>query len=294
MPANLSPEYKAAEAHFRQAREPKERLEWLREMLRVIPKHKGTDHLQGDIKRKIKDLADELEGPRKGGARSTPAVVTRPEGAAQLALIGPPNSGKSSLHMRLTGSHAHVAPYPFTTLYPEPGMMPHADIHFQLLDLPAISPEHPVPWIADAVQTADACLLVVDLSDPECVEQVQALGKAVGVGLNPATPLGTLEDIVEELDLLLLMTVNPGFGGQRFITSVLPKLQRARALLRERAPSCELEVDGGVDLTTGPLALAAGADVLVAGTCVFAHEGGAGAGVRALREACARGPSAAT
>ena len=125
------------------------------------------------------------------------------------------------------------------------------------------------------------------------VEQVQALGKAVGVGLNPATPLGTLEDIVEELDLLLLMTVNPGFGGQRFITSVLPKLQRARALLRERAPSCELEVDGGVDLTTGPLALAAGADVLVAGTCVFAHEGGAGAGVRALREACARGPSAA-
>src|SRR5262245_48236805 len=174
MPANLSPEYKAAEAHFRKAREPKERLGWLREMLRVIPKHKGTDHLQGDIKRKIKDLADELEGPRKGAARSGPAVVTRPEGAAQLALIGPPNSGKSSLHARLTGSHAHIALYPFTTLHPEPGMMPHEDIHFQLLDLPAISAEHPVPWIADAVQTADACLLVLDLSDPECVEQIQA------------------------------------------------------------------------------------------------------------------------
>jgi len=125
------------------------------------------------------------------------------------------------------------------------------------------------------------------------VEQVQALGKAAGVGLNPATPVATVEDIVEELDLLLLMTVNPGFGGQRFIASVLPKLQRARALLRERAPSCELEVDGGVDLATGPLALAAGADVLVAGTCVFAHPGGAGAGVRALREACQRGPAAA-
>src|SRR5262245_8355690 len=175
MPANLSPEYKAAEAHFRKAREPKERLGWLREMLRVIPKHKGTDHLQGDIKRKIKDLADELEGPRKGGTRSSPAVVTRPEGAAQLALIGATNSGKSSLHARLTGSHAHIASYPFTTLHPEPGMMPHEDIHFQLLDLPAISPEHPVPWIADAVQTADACLLVVDLSDPDCVEQMQAL-----------------------------------------------------------------------------------------------------------------------
>jgi len=121
------------------------------------------------------------------------------------------------------------------------------------------------------------------------VDQVQALGKAVGVGLNPATPLNTIEDVVEGLDLLLLMTVNPGFGGQRFITSVLSKLQRARALLAERAPSCELEVDGGIDEATGRLALAAGANVLVAGTCVFAHPGGPGAGVRALRAACAQG-----
>jgi len=124
------------------------------------------------------------------------------------------------------------------------------------------------------------------------VQQVQAMGKAVGVGLNPGTPLNTIEEMVEELDLLLLMTVNPGFGGQKFISSVLSKLQRARALLRERAPACELEVDGGVDMATGPLAVAAGADVLVAGTCVFAHPGGPGAGVRALREACAQGATA--
>src|SRR5262245_52595691 len=102
MPANLTPEYRAAEAAFRQAREPAKRLECLREMLRVIPKHKGTDHLQGDIKRRIKELSAELDRPKSGGAHGGPALVIRPEGAAQIALLGPPNVGKSSLHRRLT------------------------------------------------------------------------------------------------------------------------------------------------------------------------------------------------
>ncbi|MGH8661065.1 MAG: GTPase [Burkholderiales bacterium] len=175
MPANLSPEYKNAEAAFRKAREPRERLDCLREMLRTIPKHKGTDHLQADIKSRIKELSEELEVPKKGPARGGVSHVVRPEGAAQLALIGPPNSGKSSLHARLTGSNAHVAPYPFTTQHPEPGMMTHDDVHLQLVDLPAVSPEHPVPWLGSALQTADACMLVVDLGESTCVEQVQAV-----------------------------------------------------------------------------------------------------------------------
>lgn len=175
MPANLSPEYKAAAAALRKAREPQERLGCLREMLRTIPKHKGTDHLQADIKSRIKELSGELEAPEKGPARGGVSHVVRPEGAAQLALIGPPNSGKSSLHVRLTGSNAHVAPYPFTTRHPEPGMMTHEDVHLQLVDLPAVSTEHPVPWLASALQTADACLLVVDLGESSCVEQVQAV-----------------------------------------------------------------------------------------------------------------------
>src|SRR5262245_63117789 len=103
MPANLTPDYKAAEAAFRKARDLRERLVHLREMLRVIPKHKGTDHLQGDIKRRIKELSEEIERPPRGGARSGPPLLIRPEGAAQLALLGPPNAGKSSLHARLTG-----------------------------------------------------------------------------------------------------------------------------------------------------------------------------------------------
>src|SRR2546428_12302889 len=142
-------------------------------MLRAIPKHKGTEHLQADIKARIKDLADELEGARKGVGHGAPALVIRPEGAAQIALIGPPNAGKSSLHARLTGSAAQAAPYPFTTQYPEPGMMPHENISLQLVDLPAVSPEHPVPWLASTLPTADAGLVVVDLCDPAGLEQVE-------------------------------------------------------------------------------------------------------------------------
>ena len=175
MPANLSPEYKTAEAAYRSAREPRERLELLREMLRVIPKHKGTEHLQADIKARIKDLTAELGSARRGGGHGGPALAIRPEGAAQIVLLGPPNAGKSLLHARLTGSGAHDAPYPFTTQFPEPGMMPHADVHFQLIDLPAVSSEHPVPWLASALQLADAALLVVDPGEPSCVEQLADL-----------------------------------------------------------------------------------------------------------------------
>jgi ribosome-interacting GTPase 1 len=175
MPANLTPEYKAAEAAYRRARDPKERLECLREMLRTIPKHKGTDHLQADIKHRIKEMTEELTGPKKGGTRGGPATVIRPEGAAQIALIGPPNAGKSALHARLTGSNAPSAPYPFTTQFPQPGMLAYEDIYFQLIDLPPVSLDHPVPWLASTLQPADACLLVVDLSDPGCVDQVMNL-----------------------------------------------------------------------------------------------------------------------
>ena len=171
MPANLSPEYKDAEAAFRAAREPKERLVCLREMLRTIPKHKGTDRLQGDIKARIKQLSEELAGPKKGGARGGPALVIRPEGAAQVAVVGPPNSGKSALVARLTGAHAEAGPYPFTTRFPQPAMLPYEDIHFQLVDLPPIARDHPVPWIVNTLQPAGAALLLVDLSDPACLER---------------------------------------------------------------------------------------------------------------------------
>lgn len=175
MPTNATAEYKKAEADFRRARTPEDRLAGLREMLRTLPKHKGTEHLQADIRTRIKELTEELAGPRKGGARTGPTHVVHPEGAGQVALLGPPNSGKSSLHDRLTGSHAAVGPFPFTTQTPQPGMLPHLDVGIQLVDLPPVASQHPVPWLANALQPADGAMLVVDLSDPECVDQVLEL-----------------------------------------------------------------------------------------------------------------------
>ncbi|HEX9186461.1 MAG TPA: GTPase [Vicinamibacteria bacterium] len=204
MPANLSPEYKDAQEKFRRAREPQEKLERLREMLRTIPKHKGTEHLQAEIKSRVKDLVDELGGPRKGAARGGPDLAVRHEGAAQVALVGPPNAGKSSLHARLTGSHAVVGPYPFSTKHPLPGMLLHEDVQIQLVDLPPVAADTFEPWMSGTLHGADAVALVVDLSDPGCVEQLDAVERRLAekkVTLVPrlgeAPPAGPGED---ELD----------------------------------------------------------------------------------------------
>jgi ribosome-interacting GTPase 1 len=178
MPANLSPEYKQAEHAYRAAREPRERLDLLKEMLRTIPKHKGTEHLQADIKSRIKELTEELSGPRKGAARGAQFALRR-EGAAQICLVGAPNAGKSTLHAALTRSHSEVGPFPYTTKAPVPGMLPFEDIAFQLVDLPPVSPEHIEPGTIGALQGADAAWLVVDISDPACTEQTAFIRDAL-------------------------------------------------------------------------------------------------------------------
>jgi ribosome-interacting GTPase 1 len=172
MPANLSPDYKKAEKAFRAARDEQERLGCLKEMLRTIPKHKGTEHLQADIKSRIKQLSEDLAGPKKGASRSGPVHSIRSDGAAQIALIGPPNSGKSSLHVALTGSRAVVGPYPHTTHELMPGMIPFEDVHFQLVDLPPVTADYMDSWFVNVLQSADAALLVVDISDPNCIDHL--------------------------------------------------------------------------------------------------------------------------
>lgn len=101
------------------------------------------------------------------------------------------------------------------------------------------------------------------------IQEIRRLGKKAGVAINPATPASTLHEIIADLDMVLVMTVNPGFGGQRFIESTLPKIAQVRQMIEERGLTCELEIDGGVDAVTAPRGVQAGANVLVAGSSIF-------------------------
>ena len=116
------------------------------------------------------------------------------------------------------------------------------------------------------------------------VQSVRERGKQAGVALNPATPAHVLDDIIDGLDLVLAMSVNPGFSGQRFIDSVLPKIRQIRGTITDRGLSCDLEVDGGVNADTAPDAVSAGVNILVAATAVFKHPDGVEEGIRTLRD----------
>jgi ribulose-phosphate 3-epimerase len=122
------------------------------------------------------------------------------------------------------------------------------------------------------------------------VQQIRRLGKRPGVALNPSTPAHVLEEIVPDLDLVLVMTVNPGFGGQRFIATMVPKIRRVRQMIDRLQPACELEVDGGIDPVTAPTVVEAGARVLVAGSAVFSVPDGVAAAMRRLRDGAAASP----
>ena len=117
------------------------------------------------------------------------------------------------------------------------------------------------------------------------VQRVKALGKRVGVVINPATPAAVLEEILQDVDQVIVMTVNPGFGHQHFIPTTLPKIRRVRRMIDEIKPGCDLEVDGGIEPTTAPLVVDAGANVLVAGSAIFSDGEGVVAAMERLRVA---------
>jgi ribosome-interacting GTPase 1 len=180
MPANLSPEFKEAERRYKTATGWEDKLRALEDMLAWIPKHKGTEKMQADIKTRLARMRE--EGPPKGkaGGRSQQLQVDR-EAEAMAVLFGPPNSGKSSLLRAMSKATPEVAPYPFTTQLPCSGIAHHEDVPLQVVDLPALSAERPLPWVVAVGRNADLLLLVVDLSvDPlsEVHEVVRLLEEA--------------------------------------------------------------------------------------------------------------------
>jgi len=171
MPANLPPQYFDAEKSFREAKDPLEKIAALEEMLAIMPKHKGTDHLRAELRGRIAKLTQ--LAAKKSGARRASMVIER-EGAAQVAVVGLPNAGKSRLIAAITNASPPVAEYPFTTHSATPGMMEFENIKIQMIDTPPLVPQAVEFWLPPLLRRADALLVMVDLSH-EPLEQMKSI-----------------------------------------------------------------------------------------------------------------------
>jgi len=191
MPANRAPQYLEAEAEYKKAQAPEERLACLKRMWALLPKHKGTDKLQAELKAKMSELRDEAEQAKKHPKKGGVSYKFPRQGAGQYVIVGGPNVGKSRLLSRLTRATPEVAPYPFTTHEPSAGMMAWQDVYVQLIDTPPITADYLEGYVSSMVRSADAALLMVDLGDDdgpfaaETVLERLAQTKTVLVGTPP-------------------------------------------------------------------------------------------------------------
>jgi ribosome-interacting GTPase 1 len=167
MPTNLPPEYFEAEKRYRLATSPAEKAALLEELISIIPKHKGTDRLRADLRRRLSKLKDAASQSKKGLSKRESAYRIDKEGAGQAVVVGPANVGKSALVAVLTNATPEVADFPFTTWQPTPGMMPVENIQIQLIDTPPLNRDFVEPQLLDLIRRSDLMLLVVDLqTDP--------------------------------------------------------------------------------------------------------------------------------
>lgn len=185
MPANLTPEYEKADLRYRQAATDEERVAALEEMLATIPKHKGTEKMQADLKHRLSQL-------RRAGQKAAHAKGPDPfhiprSGAGQAVLVGLPNSGKSSLLKATTHAEAKVGDYPFTTVMPQPGMWLHDDIPMELVDTPPVTADHVPVGLMGTIRNADVVALVVEAGE-DALDQLEQLRQTLrerGVVLGP-------------------------------------------------------------------------------------------------------------
>ncbi len=174
MPANLTQQYLKAEEEYRRATTAEEELRCLQKMLQEIPKHKGTDHLQAELKTKISEAKKEATSEKSGTGKKKGLRIPR-QGAGTAIVLGGPNAGKSQLVASLTNASPAVAPYPFTTTAPFPAMMKFEDVTVQLIDTPPITPDYFDLNLYGLIRAADLALLLVDLDSDDGIEQCQAV-----------------------------------------------------------------------------------------------------------------------
>ena len=183
MPANLPPQYFEAEKNFRAAKMPTEKIAALEEMLAIMPKHKGTDHLRAELRSRIAKLT-QLSGRKSGGQRAS--MVIEREGAGQVAIVGLPNAGKSQLVASITNASPTVAEYAFTTYAASPGMMEFENIKIQLIDTPPLVPQAIEWWLPPILMRADALLVMVDLSEAPLAQMTEIIPQLenmrIGIG----------------------------------------------------------------------------------------------------------------
>ena len=200
MPANLTQQYRNAERRYRQAVTSDDQLRCLQDMLRELPKHKGTDRLQAELKQKISKAKKEAELAR---VKPKAFRIRIPDqGAGRVVLIGAPNSGKSSLLARLTRATPEVAAYPFTTREPIVGMMPWEDVLVQIVDTPPITPDYLETYMQGLIRGADLIVFAVDMSTDDGVEQSQQVVRRL---TDTKTRMGT-ESLLDESDIGLSYT----------------------------------------------------------------------------------------
>jgi ribosome-interacting GTPase 1 len=216
MPANLPPQYHEAEKIYRSAKTPEEKVEALEAMLAIMPKHKGTDHLRAELRRRIAKHQEEAQRRPSTGKKGSSYNIRR-EGAGQIVLVGLPNAGKSQLVSTLTEAAPEVADYPFTTKVPAPGMMKFENIQIQLVDMPPLTDREAKPWLSHLLRNADVLLVMIDLGEDPLLQidailaelegmKVKLMGMEVkdefliGVALKKSLIVGNKNDLSNALE----------------------------------------------------------------------------------------------